>query len=254
MTPGVVRQIMANGEIQLAVEDGIARLCFSHPKANSLPASLLSTFAESIRKLDKDDSVRVILIESAGDGAFCAGASFEEFKKISTKEEGTQFFMGFARVLLAIRACTCFVVTRVQGKVVGGGVGIVAASDYSLAVPAAEIKLSEFALGIGPFTIGPAVERKIGAAAFSQMSIDTEWRSASWGLQRGLYARLCEDREQLDASVDELLSTLAASSAQATAAMRAMFWEGTENWDSMLPARARVSGELLAAGKSAPEA
>jgi methylglutaconyl-CoA hydratase len=240
---------MASGELTINVEDGIARLCFSHPKANSLPAILLNKIAEAIESLSANSEVRVILIESAGDGAFCAGASFEEFQKISNVAEGEQFFLGFAKVLMAIRSSSCFVVSRVQGKVVGGGVGIVAACDYSIATSESAVKLSEFALGIGPFTIGPAVERKIGVAAFSQMSIDVAWRSALWAQEHGLYSALCDDTKQLDSAVDELLTKLAEASAAATSAMRSMFWEGTENWNTLLPERARISGELLAGRK-----
>jgi methylglutaconyl-CoA hydratase len=187
-----------------------------------------------------------------GGGRFCAGASFEEFQQISSAEAGEEFFMGFARVILAIKRSAKFVVSRVQGKVVGGGVGIVAASDYSFAIPSAAARLSEFELGIGPFTIGPAVERKVGMAAFSQMSIDCEWREAEWLTARGLYSRLATDLADLERKTTDAVVKLAAASPAATRALRLALWEGTEHWEALLSARARTSGDLLAAGKIKP--
>ena len=235
----------AQGNVSTQVRNGIGEIRFSHPKANSLSGELLAKLAQAITVLGTDPSAKVILVASDGTGSFCAGASFDEFQKITTPEEGEKFFNGFANVILAMRDAPKFVVTRVQGKVVGGGVGLVAASDYSFAGAAAAARLSEFELGIGPFTIGPAVERKIGVGAFSSMSIDCEWRDAKWLYERGLYSALCDDTASLDARVEAQLTKLAGSSVEAAIEMKKMFWQGTERLPAILADRARTSGRLI---------
>lgn len=236
------------GRVSVAIESGgVGRITFQHPKANSLPAVILKDLAERIDEFGRDDSIRVIVLQSAGDKAFCAGASFEEFQHIQTEEQGFQFFSGFARLILSMRSAPKFVLTRVQGKAVGGGVGIVAASDYAIASREASAKLSEFDLGIGPFVVGPAVERRIGFAAFSEMSIDTAWRDAAWLAARGFYSQLANDTSSLDGAVAEMAGRLASASPVATRELKAILWGGTEQWTELLYNRARISGRLLAA-------
>lgn len=200
----------------------------------------------AIHGAGNDSDTKVIVLRSAGDKAFCAGASFDELIAIRNEEEGLQFFSGFAQVINAIRVAPKFVIARVQGKCVGGGVGIAAAADYAIATEAAEVKLSELAVGIGPFVVGPAVERKIGNSAFSQLAIDaTMWRSADWARRKGLFAEVHAQGDQLDEAVDRLARTLAHSSPEAMAEMKKIFWKGTENWDRLLMERAAISGRLV---------
>jgi methylglutaconyl-CoA hydratase len=188
----------------------------------------------------------VVVLKSAGGGAFCGGASFAELSAIADAEGGTRFFMGFANLINAMRECPKLIVTRVHGKAVGGGVGMVAASDYALATAAAQVKLSELAVGIGPFVVGPVIERRIGAANYAALSIDAAgWRSAEWGYQRGLYAELHQDVAALDTRLTTLASQIAASNPEATAAMKRVFWEGTEHWRELLKTRAGLSGTLV---------
>src|SRR4051812_7146244 len=198
-------QAVGSGVVTCSITDGIATVSFYHPKGNSLPAVLLNDIAGRITSVSKHPATRVVVIRSEGAGTFCAGASFDELKQIDSPEAGKEFFMGFARVILAMRRCTKPIITRVQGKVVGGGVGIVAASDYALAVPEAPMRLSELAVGLGPFVVGPAIERKIGAGAFSAMALDADWRDSAWCLTHGLYTRVCDNLQALD----QVLGTLA---------------------------------------------
>ncbi len=227
------------------VRDGIATVAFHHPKGNSLPGSLLTLLAEEIAALGAHADTRVIVLRSGGTGPFCAGASFDELTAIGDQAAGAQFFSGFGRVILAMVRSPKFVVTRVHGKVAGGGVGIVAASDYSVALRTASARLSELAIGIGPFVVGPCIERKIGPAAFGAMAVDAAWRDAEWCERHGLYSRLAADEAALDASVAALATTLAASNPEAMAQLKRVFWAGTERWEALLAERAAMSGSLV---------
>jgi len=234
-----------NGRVGIEVRDGIGWVTFMHPKSNSLPGSLLREIAAAVTRCGEDDGVRVVVLRSEGEKAFCAGASFDELTAIRDEATGKDFFMGFAVLILAMKRCPKFVLTRVQGKAVGGGVGVVAASDYALAFKTASIKLSELALGLGPFVVGPAVERKIGVGPFSAMASDADWRDAAWAERHGLYARLYDSIAELDSGVDALAARLAAYNPEAMAMLKKAYWEGTEHWDRLLEERAVTSGRLV---------
>lgn len=235
-----------NGYVKSETHNGITTIEFHHPQSNSLPSTILEELAQEIHSLAHDDDTRVIVLRASGEKAFCAGASFDELSAIKNKEEGFQFFSGFARVINAMRKCSKFIVGRIHGKCVGGGVGLVAATDYAIAIEGADVKLSELAIGIGPFVVGPAVERKIGVAAFSHLAIDaTMWRNAEWAKRKGLYAELHPTVEGMDESVARIANALSHSSAEATAELKKIFWKGTEHWDTLLPERAAISGRLI---------
>jgi len=235
-----------NGSIELDITNNIGTVTFHHPKGNSLPGAMLRELAGTISDAGNNEEIKVVVLRSRGDGAFCAGASFDELMEISNYQEGKHFFMGFALVLNAIRTCPKLVIVRVQGKAVGGGVGIAAAGDYTLAHESAAVKLSELALGIGPFVVGPAVRRKIGDSGFSTLAIDaTSWYDAEWAHDRGLYAQICETHEELDQAVDELSTHLAESSPEAMEELKKVFWRGTDHWDTLLEQRAEISGRLV---------
>ena len=232
--------------ISTHIIDGIATITFFHPQSNSLPGELLRGLAAEITKQGDDASVKVIVLKSEGEKAFCAGASFDELISIDNIETGKVFFSGFAGVINAMRKAPKFVIARVQGKAVGGGVGIAAAADYTIATSNAAIKLSELAVGIGPFVVGPAVERKVGTSAFCQLTMNAAaWQSAHWALEKGLYNTLHDTVEELDKSVNDLATSLAASNPEAMSMLKKVFWEGTENWDTLLLERALMSGTLV---------
>jgi methylglutaconyl-CoA hydratase len=233
------------GTLQSQVVGGVASVTFGHPKGNSLPGALLRELARSISTAGEDPEVRVIVLRSRGPGPFCAGASFDELVSIRDRATGTAFFSGFAQVILAMVRAPKLVVTRVHGKVVGGGVGIVAASDLVCAVRSAAARLSELSVGIGPFVVAPCIERKMGAGAFSAMTVDTEWRDADWCERHGLFSRLYPDPEALDTGVQEIVERLAASNPEAMARLKAVFWAGTEGWEALMRERAEISGELV---------
>lgn len=234
-----------SGAVHRELTEGIATVTFGHPKGNSLPGALLERLAEEIRSAGEDPRARVILLRSEGTGPFCAGASFDEMAAIRDQTAGTEFFSGFARVILAMIRAPKLVVARVHGKVVGGGVGMVAAADIAHATQDASIRLSELALGIGPFVIGPAVERKIGAASFAAMSADTEWRDADWCERHGLYARVHADVASLDEAVEGLSRKLAGFSPDAMRQLKEVFWAGSGGWETVMAARAETSGRLV---------
>jgi methylglutaconyl-CoA hydratase len=225
---------------------GISTIEFGHPMSNSLPGKILRLLSETITAAGKNDSVKVIILRSSGNKAFCAGASFDELISIDSLEKGKVFFSGFAQVINACRTCPKFILGRVQGKAVGGGVGLASSVDYCFATLSADVKLSELAVGIGPFVVGPAVERKIGLSAMSQLAINaTEWRSAEWAMKNGLYTDIFETEEELDNELNRLALRLAKSSPEAMSELKRVFWQGTENWDHLLSERAGISGRLV---------
>lgn len=235
-----------SGTVNRKTEKGIATIRFYHPQSNSLPGDLLRKLADEITAAGNDPEAKVIVICSEGQKAFCAGASFDELISIKDLVTGTRFFSGFAAVINAMRHAPKFVIAAVQGKAVGGGVGIACAADYTLATKEASVKLSELAVGIGPFVVGPAVERKVGSSAFCQMTIAaTEWHSAQWAHEKGMYAKLLADQTELDQAVAELAGTLSASNPEAMSMLKKVMWEGTENWGSLLSERAAMSGKLV---------
>lgn len=232
--------------VKSTIEDEIGIVEFFHPLSNSLPAAILAKIAQAITDFGRDETVKLILLKSSGDRAFCAGASFDELVAVSNMDEGLAFFSGFANVINAIRKVPKLVLGRVQGKTVGGGVGLASAVDYCFATKHAYVKLSELAVGIGPFVVGPAVERKVGLSAMSQLTIDaTSWQSADWAFQKGLYCEVLENAEDMDNAIAELANKLKTSNPEAMAQLKKVFWKGTDHWDTLLSERAAISGKLV---------
>ncbi len=239
-------QNIENGHVISETHKAVCSIEFFHPQSNSLPSKILEKLAQQIYAAANDAEVKVIILKSSGEKAFCAGASFDELIKIQNEQQGLQFFSGFANVINAMRKTKKLIICRIQGKCVGGAVGIAAAADYAIAYQAADIKLSELAVGIGPFVVGPAVERKIGKAAFSALAIDaTMWRNSDWAKKKGLFAEVHETIDGMDEAVNRLAHNLAHSNPEAMKEMKSIFWQGTENWDVLLKERAAISGKLV---------
>ncbi|MDP4630269.1 MAG: enoyl-CoA hydratase/isomerase family protein [Flavobacteriales bacterium] len=237
---------MENGKVTVEANNGIATITFFHPQSNSLPGALLRELASAIEQFGAREDVRVVVLKSEGEKAFCAGASFDELVAIQTTEEGNVFFSGFALVINALRKIPQLVIGRVQNKAVGGGVGIAASVDYCFATSAASVKLSELVVGIGPFVVGPAVERKVGLSAMSQLAINaSEWQSAQWAREKGLYAEVFDSVEAMDAAIQVLADKLNNSNPEAMQELKKIFWRNTENWDTLLFERAGISGRLV---------
>lgn len=237
---------MENGYVKVRTENFISTIEFYHPASNSLPGGILDELAAAITRLGTDEKTLVIILKSAGERAFCAGASFDELIAIDDEATGKKFFSGFASVINACRKCPKFIIGRVQGKAVGGGVGVASAVDYCYATKHAAVKLSELAVGIGPFVVGPAVERKIGNSAMSQLTINaTEWKSADWAAEKGLYAETFDTAEEMDTAIQDLSNKLATSNPEAMRMLKEIFWQGTEHWDTLLAERAQMSGTLV---------
>ncbi|MEO9884730.1 MAG: enoyl-CoA hydratase/isomerase family protein [Balneola sp.] len=235
-----------DGNVELSINNNIGTIEFSHPKGNSLPGAILRKLASTIDEAGENSDIKVIVIKSSGEGAFCAGASFDELMAIEDFETGKQFFMGFALVLNAMRQSSKLIIVRVHGKTVGGGVGIASAGDYTFAKKGASVKLSELALGIGPFVVGPAVERSVGTSAFSSMALDaTTWYDSTWATQKGLFNKEFDTTEELDEAVSDLAEQLAKSSPEAMTDLKHVLWKGTQDWDELLQQRAEVSGRLV---------
>jgi methylglutaconyl-CoA hydratase len=232
--------------VKINTENGIGTIEFFHPQSNSLPGHILAELANTITKAGEDDNIKVIILKSAGERAFCAGASFDELVAIDTPENGKKFFSGFANVINAARKCPKFIIGRVQGKAVGGGVGMASATDYCFATKFASAKLSELAIGIGPFVVGPAVERKVGTSAFSAMTLNaSKWVDASWAREKGLYTEVFDSVDEMDTEIEKLATTLSTSNPEAMEGLKKVMWQGTDHWDTLLMERAVSSGTLV---------
>ncbi len=235
-----------NGSLYTNIQNKIATIEFGHPASNSFPSELLTRLQKEFQKLSENEEVHVIILKSEGEKAFCAGASFDELVAIENLEQGRLFFSGFANVINAMRKCKKPIIGRIQGKTVGGGVGLAAACDYVLATEAAAVKLSELTIGIGPFVIAPAVERKMGLAALSELSLAAhEWKNAYWAQEKGLFAKVFESISDMDKEISLLSEKIASYNPQASQEMKKVLWENTEHWDKLLIERAGVSGELV---------
>lgn len=236
----------SQGNLYTHISNKLATVEFGHPASNSFPSILLDRLTNELDELSNNDAVSAIILKSEGNKAFCAGASFDELTAITSLEEGKAFFSGFANVINAMRRCDKLIIGRIQGKAVGGGVGLAAACDYALATEHASIKLSELTIGIGPFVIAPAVERKIGLSGLSELALAaTEWKSAYWAKEKGLFAKVFETIEELDKEIDLLANNLASYNPEALHEVKKALWRGTENWEQLLTERAEVSGKLV---------
>ena len=234
------------GYVKTETHNNITTIEFFHPQSNSLPSALLEELAKEIHAAGIDVESKVIILRSAGEKAFCAGASFDELLNIKTAQAGLEFFSGFAHVINAMRKCPKFIIARIHGKCVGGGVGLAAAADYAIAAEGADVKLSELSIGIGPFVVGPVIERKTGASSFSQLAIDSSmWRNADWARRKGIYAELHPSVEGMNESIHRLSNNLSHSNPEAMKEMKKIFWKGTEQWDQSLIELAAISGKLI---------
>ena len=237
---------MSESYVKYNSNKGVGYIEFFHPAHNSLPGDLLGELARTITNAGNDESVNVLVVKSGGDRTFCAGASFNELVDIEDEETGEKFFSGFANVINAMRKCPKFIIGRIQGKAVGGGVGLAAATDYCMATKFAEIKLSELNVGIGPFVVGPSIQRKIGLSGMSQIAMDANaFYPAEWARQKGLYTHVYETTEELDEAVENFADSLTAYNPKAMSEMKTMFWRGTDDWDMLLMQRAKISGRLV---------
>ena len=237
---------MNEAYVKETITKGIATIEFFHPAHNSLPGDILAKLAKTITDVGQKEEVKVIILKSGGDRTFCAGASFNELINIEDETTGKKFFMGFANVINAMRKCPKFIIGRVQGKAVGGGVGVASSVDYCMATKFAAIKLSELNIGIGPFVVGPAVERKLGLTGMSQIAIDANtFYEPEWARLKGLYAQVYDSTKELDKAVQEFAEHLCTYNPEAMKEMKKVFWSGTENWDELLEERAEISGRLV---------
>ena len=237
---------MTKPYVKQTIENNISFIEFYHPSHNSLPGDILQQLVDLIKNAGDNEDVKVIVLKSGGERTFCAGASFTELANITDEAAGKVFFLGFANVMNAMRTCPKFIIGRVQGKTVGGGIGLAACSDYCMATKYAEIKLSELNIGIGPFVVGPAIERKIGLSALSQISIDAStFYSASWAKQKGLFTQVYDNITELDLAVKDLATQLCSYNLEAMKEMKKVFWKGTEDWNTLLAERAEISGRLV---------
>ncbi|MEN8125578.1 MAG: enoyl-CoA hydratase/isomerase family protein [Bacteroidota bacterium] len=234
------------GTIQVHKQNKVATITFFHPASNSFPSELLQRLIDTIKRVGENPEVNVIVLQSEGEKTFCAGASFDELLTIDSLETGKIFFSGFANLINTMRKCPKLIIGRIQGKTVGGGVGIIAATDYCFATENADVKLSEFSIGIGPFVIAPAVERKIGVSALGELTIDaTNWKTAYWAKDKGLYAKVFEHARDMDEAIDILTKNLTSYSLDAMMEMKKILWHDTEHWDKLLYKNAEISGRLV---------
>ncbi len=234
-----------NGSLYTNIQNNVATVEFGHPASNSFVTELLQRLTNSLNEISQNKDVSLIILRSEGDGPFCAGASFNELMAVSNQEEGTQFFSGFAHVINAMRQCSQPIIGRVQGKAVGGGVGLIAACDYVFASVDAAVRLSELTIGIAPLVIAPAVERKIGVAGLAEMSLaPTEWKNAYWAKEKGLFSKVYDTSKEMDKEIEYFTSQLGRYNSEALRELKKVLWQGTDNWNQLLTDRAIITGKL----------
>ena len=234
-----------NGSLYTNIQNNVATVEFGHPASNSFVTELLQRLTNSLNEISQNKDVSLIILRSEGDGPFCAGASFNELMAVSNQEEGTQFFSGFAHVINAMRQCSQPIIGRVQGKAVGGGVGLIAACDYVFASVDAAVRLSELTIGIAPLVIAPAVERKIGVAGLAEMSLaPTEWKNAYWAKEKGLFSKVYDTSKEMDKELEYFTSQLGRYNSEALRELKKVLWQGTDNWNQLLTDRAIITGKL----------
>ena len=232
--------------VSITIDESVGTIEFYHPQSNSLPSAILKELADTITSASINDDIKIIILRSGGDRAFCGGASFDELLEIRDAESGKEFFLGFANVINAARKCPKFIIGRVQGKAVGGGVGMASATDYCIATQFASVKLSELAIGIGPFVVGPPIERKLGLSAFSQLTINaTNWQTAQWAREKGLFTEVYDTVEEMDDAIEILAKKLVSSNPDSMKELKKIMWSGTDHWDELLMQRAEISGERV---------
>ena len=231
--------------VNAQVLNQISHIEFGTSKSNSLPGEILELLAQTILSEAAKVDVKAIVLKSSGEKAFCAGASFDELLQIDELEISKKFFGGFAKVLNAMRTCGKLVIVRVQGKTTGGGVGIACGADYCFATKDSSLALTELNLGIGPFVIGPYVERKIGKSEFTAMAIDADFRSAQWAERNHIYHVVSDSIEEMDEKLTVFLDTLASRSADALALLKKVSWEGSEHFEKLMPERIQMSASLI---------
>ena len=232
--------------VSITIDKSVGTIEFYHPQSNSLPSAILKELADTITSASINDGIKIIILRSGGDRVFCGGASFDELLEIRDAKSGKEFFLGFANVINAARKCPKFIIGRIQGKAVGGGVGMASATDYCIASKFASIKLSELAIGIGPFVVGPSIERKIGLSAFSQLTINaTSWHTAEWAREKGLFSEVHETVHEMDVAITNLAEKLALSNPDSMRGLKEIMWEGTAHWDELLMKRAEISGKRV---------
>lgn len=227
------------------IENQISTITFGTPKSNSLPGEILEKLAKTILEEGAKPEVKIILLKSEGEKAFCAGASFDELLEIKDLETSKKFFGGFAKVLNAMRTCGKIVVVRVQGKTTGGGVGITCAADYCFATENASLALTEINLEIGPFVISPFVERKVGKSQMIAMSLDAEFRDANWAVQHNVYNKIFSTISEMDEEIEKFLNRLSTKNHKVLAKIKELSWEGTEHFGEILPEKINISANLV---------
>ena len=232
--------------VSITIDKSVGTIEFYHPQSNSLPSAILKELADTITSASINDDIKIIILRSGGDRAFCGGASFDELLEIRDAKSGKEFFLGFANVINAARKCPKFIIGRVQGKAVGGGVGMASATDYCIATQFASVKLSELAIGIGPFVVGPSIERKLGLSAFSQLTINaTNWQAAQWAREKGLFTEVYDTVEEMDDAIEILAKKLVSFNPDSMKELKKIMWSGTDHWDELLMQRAEISGERV---------
>lgn len=234
-----------NDFISIECNERICTISFYNPKGNSLSSFYLLRLSKLFNDISYNEDVNVIVLKSGGDGAFCGGASIDELLQLDRFEKAKEFFFAFGKLLLTMIRCQKLIIARVQGKIVGGGVGLVSACDYSIAKKDASIRLSELTIGIGPFVISPFVIKKIGISSFASLSIDTEWRDAEWGKQNGLYSKIVNSNDELDLEVEKLAKQLSKVQMNSVQKLKSIFWTGTEDWEKLIDERSEISARLI---------
>lgn len=170
---------------------------------------------------------RVILVRSAGDRVFCAGADLAVMSNDATGLEQHNARGGLRRVVDAMRACPLPVVARVQGICLAGGVGLIMGADLVVAAERASFGLPEVDRGLWPFMVSALLARHVSPKVAMDLMLTGRRFGAAEAREIGLISRVVPD-DELDSQVDALVAELAAKAPVAVRMGKAAFWAAAE--------------------------
>jgi methylglutaconyl-CoA hydratase len=210
---------MAQGfqSLQTDVRDGVAVVTMARERVrNAFNEAMIEELDAAFIELGAEPVVRAIVLAGRGP-VFCAGADLEWMARMAdfTAQENRRDALRLAHMLRTISRCPKPTLARVHGDAFGGGLGLVAACDMAFAAADASFCLSETRLGLIPATIGPHVVRAIGRRNALRYFQTAETFDSAEALRIGLLHGVAA-REQLDATISEVLDALSLTSQQAT--------------------------------------
>jgi len=235
-------------------ERGVVTLTLDRPERhNALCAPLVEALAASLERLASDEGVRAVVLTGEG-RSFCAGADIGEMRAAAdaTPEDNERDARRLASLLQRLDRFPRPTLARVQGNAFGGALGLIAACDIAVAADTAVFSLSEVRLGIAPAMISPYVLRAIGLRQARRLCLTGERFGAAAAARIGLLHEAVAG-EQLDATVDGIVSDLLHGAPGAQAAIKTLLAEAAGRDEATDERLAGSTARWIARLRAAPE-